>query len=208
MRTIFSIFLVSISLWTWAQSPIKVACVGNSITEGASIEEGKRYPDVLDQLLGDGYEVRNYGISGRTLLKRGDNPYWQEEKYRGVLEWQPDIVVIKLGTNDSKPQNWKYKDEFVADYREFIRAFKKLDSKPDIYVCLPTPVYKTAWGITEEIVKGEVIPLVKKVAKAEKVEMIDLYQALLGYSAMIPDGVHPDAEGARIIAETVYKTIK
>ena len=204
-----SLFILFLLASTVAHAQLqKVACVGNSITEGAAIAEGKRYPDVLGQLLGERYEVRNYGLGGRTLLKKGDNPYWKEQLYREVLEWQPDIVVIKLGTNDSKPQNWKYKDEFVADYREFIRSFEKLASKPKVYVCLPIPVYKTAWGITEEVVKGEVIPLIKKAAKAERVEIIDLYTALVGYSAMIPDGVHPDAEGAKIIAETVYKAIK
>ncbi len=205
-KSLFILFLLA-STVVYGQV-LKVACVGNSITEGAGIAQGEKYPDVLGQLLGEGYEVRNYGLGGRTLLKKGDNPYWQEQLYHDVLEWQPDIVVIKLGTNDSKPQNWKYKNDFVQDYREFIRSFEKLASKPKVYVCLPIPVYKTAWGITEEIVKGEVIPLIRKAAKAEKVELIDLYTALVGYSAMIPDGVHPNAEGAKIIAETVYQAIK
>lgn len=191
-----------------AQTIIKVACVGNSITEGARVESDKRYPAVVSRLLGSGYEARNFGLGGRTLLKKGDYPYWNEKMYQEVLDWAPDIVVIKLGTNDSKPQNWQYKDEFVADYSAFIHSFKALKSQPTIYVCLPVPVYKTAFDITEAIVKGEVIPLTKEAAKAEKVEVIDLYKALSGHSEMFPDGVHPNEAGTRLMAEAVYKKIK
>nr|WP_199200271.1 GDSL-type esterase/lipase family protein [Adhaeribacter arboris] len=96
----------------FSQSKIKVACVGNSITEGAGVETGKKYPEQLQTLMGDTYEVKNYGIGGRTLLKKGDYPYWNEVKYQEVLQWQPNIVIIKLGTNDSKPQNWQHKADF------------------------------------------------------------------------------------------------
>ncbi len=208
MRYILSIALLFTLSLAQAQSKIKVACVGNSITEGANIEAGKRYPDVLQNLLGSGYEVRNFGLGGRTLLKKGDYPYWNEKLYADVLEWKPDMVIIKLGTNDSKPQNWKYKDDFVTDYQALVQSFKALSSTPKIYLCLPVPVYKTAWGITEEIVKGEVLPLVKKVAKKEKVKVIDLYKALSGHAEMLPDGVHPDAAGAALMAEAIYKKIK
>ena len=111
------------------QERIKVACVGNSITEGSGIVESMRYPSQLQKLLGENFEVRNYGLGGRTLLKKGDYPYWQEEKYKEVLAWVPDIVIIKLGTNDSKPQNWIYAEDFIADYRAFIQSFKKLPGK-------------------------------------------------------------------------------
>jgi len=189
--------------------PIKVACVGDSITEGHGIdEEDKRYPQVLGQLLGNGYEVRNYGISGRTLLKQGDFPYWNEPKYKEVLAWQPDIVVIKLGTNDSKPQNWKYKGDFIDEYLEFIQSFSSLPSQPKIYICLPVPVYKDAFSITEGVVKGGVIPRVEQTAKEAKLKTIDLYKALSGHPEMFPDGVHPDAAGASLLAEAVYKKIK
>jgi acyl-CoA thioesterase-1 len=208
MRYILFLALIFILSLAQAQSKIKVACVGNSITEGANIEAGKRYPDVLQNLLGSGYEVRNFGLGGRTLLKKGDFPYWNEKLYADVLEWKPDVVIIKLGTNDSKPQNWKYKDEFVSDYQALVQSFKALSSTPKIYLCLPVPVYKTAWGITEEIVKGEVLPLVKQVAKKEKVKVIDLYKTLSGHAEMLPDGVHPDAAGAALMAEAIYKKIK
>jgi acyl-CoA thioesterase I len=192
----------------FGQSKVEVACIGNSITEGLDIEKGKRYPDQLQALLGNKYEVKNFGVSGRTLLKRGDYPYWNEQKYKEALKWNPDVVIIKLGTNDSKPQNWVYANEFEQNYREFIQSFKGLSSNPKIYVCTPVPVFKEAWGITDPIVKNQIVPMVKSVAQAEGVTLIDLYTPLIGKAELVPDGVHPNAAGAAVMAEQIYKAIK
>jgi lysophospholipase L1-like esterase len=208
MRLFFSlVFVLSLLFSAASQTKVKVACVGNSITEGASIEAGKKYPDQLQGLLGDQYEVRNYGISGRTLLRKGDFPYWNEKKYQEVLSWNPDIIVIKLGTNDSKPQNWIYKDQFEKDYRDFIRSFKSLPGKKSIYVCYPIPVFETNWGITDSIVREEIIPFIDIIVKKEKVPLIDLYNPMVGKGPLVPDGVHPDGAGAMVIASTVYVAI-
>lgn len=97
----------------WAiniKAQIKVACVGNSITENIALSNKHKYPSILQDLLGNGYIVRNYGIGARTMLKKGDYPYWNEERYKEVLAWNPDIVIVKMGTNDAKAKNWVYKD--------------------------------------------------------------------------------------------------
>ncbi len=123
-----------------AAEPIKVACVGDSITQGSGAQKGKSYPAQLQGLLGEGYQVGNFGVSGRTLLKKGDFPYWKEKKYQDALAMEPAIVVIMLGTNDTKPQNWKFEAEFDADYRELVKSFQALKSKPKVFVCRPVPV--------------------------------------------------------------------
>ncbi|HZH36509.1 MAG TPA: GDSL-type esterase/lipase family protein [Flavisolibacter sp.] len=189
----------------WAQAKIKVACVGNSITEGVGVAKGKTYPDQLQALLGDKYEVRNFGISGRTLLKKGDYPYWNEARYTEALEWQPDMVIIKLGTNDSKPQNWKWKNEFRKDYIAFINSFKSAANKPAIYVCTPIPVFEDRWGITESIVRNKIIPNAKKAARKTGGKVIDLYTPFIGKKDLTLDGVHPNAEGYTLLAGEVYK---
>lgn len=197
---LFTVMMAALNL-SYAQQKIKVACIGNSITAGG-------YPKLLQALLGEGYEVRNYGIGGRTLLKNGDLPYWKEKKFIDVKEYAADIVVIKLGTNDSKPQNWKYSSEFVADYKAFIKEFKQLKPKPKIWLCYPVPVVKDNFGIRDSIVKGEIIPKIKKIAKATKLPIIDLYQSLQPFKDHFPDGVHPDQVAAGQIAKSVYEAIR
>src|SRR5688572_6434733 len=173
-------FLMAFSAQAQESVKTKVACIGNSITEGADIEPGKRYPDQLQILLGEKYEVRNYGLGGRTLLKKGDVSYWLEDKYIEALAWNPDVVVIKLGTNDSKPQNWIYSDEFETNYTEFINTFKELSSDPTIYICTPIPVFREEWGISQGIVSDEMIPMIRKIAQAQKIKLIDLYTPMEG----------------------------
>ncbi|MCS5626686.1 MAG: hypothetical protein NZ935_03815, partial [Planctomycetes bacterium] len=83
-----------------------------------------------------------------------------------------------------------------------------LPSRPKIWLCKPVPVYKDRWGITEKVVKGEVIPLLEGVAKKKKLPIIDLYKALSGAREHFPDGVHPNVKGAEILARAVYKAIR
>lgn len=188
-----------------AQSPVKVATVGNSITEGAGLSS--TYPDVLQELLGEKYEVRNYGISARTLLKKGDFPYWKETKYEEVLAWNPDIVIIKLGTNDSKPQNWQHKEDFEKDYVAFIESFKELPSKPAVFICYPIPVFEDKWGISEGVVKKEILPLIREIAFVAQIKSIDLYTPFLGQAHLTYDGIHPNEEGAALLAKEIYQAL-
>jgi len=118
-------------------------------------------------------------------------------------------VIIKLGTNDTKPQNRNnHMNEFAADLTAMVELFAALESKPKIYLCLPVPVYKTQWGINEESVVGEVIPAIRKVAADKKLTVIDLHTALADKKEMFPDNVHPDAAGAKLMAETIHAAIK
>jgi acyl-CoA thioesterase-1 len=192
-----------------AAEPIRVACIGDSITYGAGVDkrEENAYPKVLGKLLGDGYEVRNFGVSGATLLRKGDNPWWKLNEFKAATDFAPQIVVIKLGTNDSKPQNWKNKDDFAKDYGDLIDHFAGLPSKPKVYACLPVPVYEAKWGINEPVVKEEIIPIIQQVAKAKKATLIDLYTALSGKPEMFPDKIHPNVAGAALIAKTVHAAL-
>src|SRR4051794_25700025 len=188
---------------------VRVACVGDSITYGAVIadREHNSYPAQLQKLLGDGYQVRNFGVSGATLLKNGDKPYWKEKAFDEAKEFKPKVVIIKLGTNDSKPQNWSHKDEFLADAKDLIAAFAALESKPTIYVCRPVPAFPGNFGISDQVIHEEVIPLLDEAAKAKDAKVIDLYKALSEHAKLFPDKVHPDAEGAKLMAEAIAMTL-
>jgi lysophospholipase L1-like esterase len=190
-----------------AAEPIKVACVGDSITQGAGAKSGQSYPAQLQALLGDGYKVGNFGVSGRTLLKKGDFPYWKEKKYQDALAMEPAIVVIMLGTNDTKPQNWKFEAEFDADYRELVKSFQSLKSKPKVFVCRPVPVPGNGnYGINEENIQKE-IPRVDALAKELGCVVIDMHAALEKFPELLPDRVHPNTAGAGEMAKAAAKAI-
>ena len=191
------------------QNPIKVACVGNSITYGHGIENRpvNSYPTQLGRMLGDQWEVRNFGVSGRTLLNKGDYPYRNEEAFTQAKAFLPDVVVIMLGTNDTKPQNWKYADEFSGDYQQLIHDFQSLPSHPKIFLCKPVPAFAIQWGINDSIIVHGVIPVVEKLAKKQKLPVIDLYSALTGKGDLFPDHIHPNPEGAGLMAKAIYKSI-
>jgi acyl-CoA thioesterase-1 len=190
-------------------SVAKIACVGDSITYGAGIKdrEHQSYPAQLQGLLGKEYVVKNFGVSGATLLKNGDKPYWKEKAFAAAKEFGPDIVIIKLGTNDTKPQNWKHKDEFAADAKALVEEFAALPSKPKIYLCHPVPAFPGNFGIRDEVIKNEVNPQVDQVVMETKATVIDLYAALADQAKLFPDKVHPNAEGAGMMAGVIYKVL-
>jgi len=192
-----------------SNAQLKVACVGNSITFGSGIEnrDQQSYPAQLGRLLGAGWEVRNFGVSGATLLKHGDKPYWEQKDFGNAKAFNPDVVLIKLGTNDTKPQNWKFKDEYVSDYSALIKEFRDLPSRPMVFICLPAPAYGVKWGIRDSIIRADVIPMLKRVAKLNHVLIINLNKPLSNHPEWFPDLIHPNATGAGKIAEVVAATM-
>lgn len=188
------------------ERPVKVACVGDSITQGVGAKRGASWPDQLRGMLGDGWDVKNFGLSATTLMNSGDKPYQNCGKFKGAISFVPDVVVIMLGTNDTKPGNWKhFEKDFERDYRDLVGDFAKLESKPRIFVCYPPYIAKDGnWGINEPDTKAQ-IPVVTKVAKDLELGIIDVHAALEGKDALIPDKVHPNTEGATLIAESVFR---
>ncbi len=212
-RRIFLVALIlTASTFAFADGlpKIKVACVGDSITEGAGVHDpNKKYPAQLGVMLGANYDVKNFGVSGSTMLDNGEKPYKKEAAFTNAIAFAPDIVVIKLGTNDSKPWNWAKKDGFAESAKTLVDAFRKANFKAKIYLCYPVPVIAQGnWGINNEKVKGEIIPLIKQVATEKGTAIIDTYAALDGKPQLFPDRVHPNDEGAGLIAKTVFEAIK
>jgi len=185
---------------------IQLACVGDSITAGVGAGNGK-YTVRLSAVLGAKWEVHNFGVSGATMLKKGDKPYNKLAEFTKALNLKPDVVTIMLGTNDSKPGNWKNKDEFAPDYKDMIAQFKKANPKVRIYCCLPIPAYPGRWGINDATIKGEIVPLVRKVAKDTESDVIDLYTPMIGKGKFVPDTVHPNGDGHAVMAKVIFKAL-
>jgi len=189
------------------KEPIRVACLGDSITAGAGLPASNAYPSQLGQMLGGRWQVHNFGVSGVTLLNQGDSPYRRSEVFTNALAFQPQVVIIQLGTNDSKPWNWKFKQQFTADYKNLIEQFAVLPAKPRIFLCRPAPVTgENPFGITELNVR-EATALIDKLAQEQKLTVIDIGAALKRHPDTLPDHVHPNATGAQIMAKTVYRVL-
>jgi lysophospholipase L1-like esterase/pimeloyl-ACP methyl ester carboxylesterase len=208
MKILSTISLILLGTTALITAKIKVACVGDSITFGSGIPDREKlsYPAQLGPLLVDEYEVRNFGVSGATMLQKGDKPYMKTKAYKTSLAYQPDIVIIKLGTNDSKPHNWKLKASFSESTNNLIASYQKLSTKPRIILCKPAPVLGDGrWGITEKVVRGEVSKQIENVAFNKNLELVDLHIPLRDKPELIPDRVHPNAEGALRIAKHLHR---
>ncbi|MEI6176657.1 MAG: GDSL-type esterase/lipase family protein [Verrucomicrobiota bacterium] len=178
----------------------KLACVGDSITEGFGVIKGRSWPDQIAKMLGSTCEVRNFGVGGRQLLS-----YQSTEEFQNAKNFNPDVVVIMLGTNDVRPMSWKgCKSNFVTDYLAMIKQFAERPSKPRIFICYP-PTITEADGSEENIL--ELIPLMDEVARQAKVGIIDIHGAFKGKAELIPDKIHPNDAGQTLIATTVHKAL-
>ena len=206
---------------------VKVACIGNSITDGHGIDVATQfgYPALLQQMLGDNYWVKNFGVSARTMLNKGDNPYMNEMAWKDAVAFNPDIVIIKLGTNDSKPQNWQYGAEFKNDLKQMITTLRPdlaqpqkkkgkkskniLPAKPQIILCSPIPAFKSTWNINDSIIANSIIPIQQEVAREYGLQVIDLHTLFADKSDLVQsDGIHPNEKGVKRMAEIIAETLK
>jgi lysophospholipase L1-like esterase len=203
---LFNLFCITV----FAQNKIKVACIGASITYGARIDnrEQNSYPAQLQKMLGNTYQVTNYGVSGATLLRKGDRPYWATSQYQQALTDQPDVVLIDLGGNDAKLINRTHLNEYEADYHDLIKSFTDLPSHPRVILMLAMPSFvKDSTGIFDPVIVKQVNPRIQKVAYADKVEVLDMHALFMDKESLMADKIHPDKEGAGIIAKAVYDNL-
>lgn len=196
------------------EGDIKVACVGDSITYGCLVFgwPNKTYPSVLGKKLGDKYTVNNYGYSGATAQTVSDNPYVEKKVYKESKEFLPDIVIIMLGTNDTRTVNQKGLELYREAYSALLDTYIGLSSSPKVYVMAPPPCYpflgKVGYHIDAEMIKNEIRPTVFSLAEEKGIGLIDLYSVFDGKKELFTDGVHPNAKGAELLAQTVYDRIK
>lgn len=191
------------------RGPIRVACVGESITYGAGImdRENQSYPAVLQRLLGNGYDVRNYGVSGATVLKAGDRPYWRRPELKEAIQFNPQIVILMMGTNDSKPQNWQYGYGFESDYLALVSLFGSLPIRPIVLLATPPPVHEPQYGINDSAVSRVMAHNIRRFSRQMRLPLLDLNRDLRGRPELFADGVHPNAQGAEEIAIAASKVL-
>lgn len=190
---------------------VRVACIGNSVTYGFALEDpaSESYPTLLGEMLGDKYEVRNFGHSGATLLTKGHNPYTKTKEYAAALDFRPDIAIVHLGLNDTDPRNYPhYRDSFVRDYCALIDTLRSVNPEMDIWVCSMTPVFTGHWRYISSTHDWYKVlqSLIPRVVEARETHFINLNAAFRHRPDLITDAptLHPNARGAKLLAETVY----
>lgn len=192
-----------------AVQPVRVACVGNSITYGTGIADREHfsYPVQLQQMLGNGYVVGNFGKPGATLLYKGHRPYVEQPEFKEALRFKGDIAVIHLGINDTDPRNWpNYRDEFVKDYLSIMDSLRAANPKVRFILARMTPIadrHPRFQSGTKQW-HDEIQTAIETVARVSGAELIDFHEPLYPYPNLLPDAIHPNPEGAGILAKTVY----
>ena len=191
-----------------SEMPLRVACVGNSITYGYGLthRDTECYPARLQERLGKGYDVRNFGHSGTTLLRRGHRPYIAQEVYRNALDFRPDIVVIHLGINDTDPRNWPFfRDDFTKDYIALVDSFRAANPKARFFLARMSPIshrhHRFLAGTRDwhKLIQRAI----ERVAAATGARLIDFYEPLLPPNEMLPAGIQPAKSGAALLADVV-----
>ncbi len=190
----------------------KVACVGDSITWGFTILNPARhgYPAVLQHLLGDGFEVRNFGYNDAAARFDADTPYVRKRVYRESLEWEPDIVLLMLGTNDTKPWNWD-PEVFRRDYARIVDSYLELPSHPRVVLVAPIRIFRVInmpiLVLNPDVLEEGVRPAIREIAERKGLQLVDLHD-LFDSARYCRDGIHPQRRGARMLAETLSAAIQ
>jgi|GEM_PF-1041860 len=192
-------------------APVKIACIGNSITYGYGIPDRERnaYPAQLESLLGDSYAVTNYGVNGATLVSRGRIPYIKTAAYRRALHSRPDIVFIMLGTNDTKPRDSTLLDAFERDYTALVQSFQRLATHPKVILLSPVTCFLTETAsLSDNTIRQRIMPCIQQVAFDRQLELIDLHSLTIDRPGLYTDKLHLNAEGAALVAARLFEAVR
>ena len=195
---------------------IRIICAGDSLTYGSGVlktREIDSYPAQLQTRLGTGYLVSNFGLRNATASASGDLPYVESEQYKESLKSKPDIVILMLGTNDTKTFNWN-PDEYKKGLTDIVKSYQALDTQPKVYLmrspyCFPKDGKKEAeYKVQASVVNTDLGEIIKAVANDTGATLIDLYEVTEGKEDLYTDGIHFKAEGYTLISDKVYHSIK
>lgn len=192
----------------------RILCIGDSITYGAGVLYSRwkdAYPAILENMLGEEFQVLNYGISGATLLDEGDSPY-RKSFLRAARNTDPEVCILMLGTNDSKPRNWNA-ERYEKTLGKWIEDLRSFPSNPTVYMMTPPAAFRVdgkpvVYQIRDDVIRDEIYPIVKRQTERCRTGLVDLYTATETHPELFGDGVHPNKQGNRMIAQQIYYVLK
>lgn len=196
----------------------RIACIGDSITFGAGVvlrRKKQAWPYLLERRLGDGFQVLNYGISGATALLESEVVYkWAHDFLDAAIDAEPELYLFMLGTNDAKTVNWRAED-FYRDYNRMIDRMQKGSPQTKIVLMTPASAYPdpraqdgaVAFGIDRDTVHNETAPMIRDIAGERGLPLVDIHCFTAEHPDWFDDGIHPNAEGNRQMANYIYTQI-
>lgn len=216
-------------------SDVKITILGDSLTEGSNLDEEQQekyaYPVILQELLGC-KEIVNLGIGGSTVSRAGSNA--MVDRWRDIPR-DSDIVIVFGGSNDCLFENkWEYGDleyehrmtegTFCGDLDEMLGGIEYAyrEHNEDSYIKLlyinpPSTVLNDAVYAIDPgnmLQQNAFAEAINEIAPAYSFEVIDFYNNNILNShdkdvneQFMPDGIHGNAEGYRIMAEHIASQI-
>jgi len=187
-----------------AEEVIHVACVGDSITAGTT---GYNYPMYLQEMLGSGYEVKNFGLGGAAVRykaeKDGSFFWYGSTQYQGSLSYDADIVFVMMGTNDVGSSLLQLKKYFKEDYYNYL--VKPYLDKGATVVMMTSPFAYEYTMHNANVINTTIRDHQLALAEEKGLRIIDMNTATSGMRECFPDGLHGNQSGYTVIAETIYK---
>ncbi len=203
-----------------AADTTRYVCIGNSITYGYGLAKvTQAYPYLLQKMFRINYltttiplvtdTVFDFGINSCTLLKEGDKPYWTQPDFTATFSIRPSLITVILGANDTKDSNWVYGANFATEYGQMLDTFAHIATKPKLFACLPATIFSNTFSppLRDSILISYIIPDIKAQAQQRSIPIIDVHTPTLSKSAMYIDGVHPDSNGQKLLADVFYESI-
>lgn len=192
----------------------KVACIGDSLTYGSNVSDWKKnnYPTLLQNKLGNGYVVNNYGFPGATLMDTSMK-YAYSKEFKKSLDFKPDIVVMMLGTNDS----WRRRDQiesgFMNEYKNLIEQYRKVNKNVKFKIMIPPKanklIKKEMFYIKDDTLLKHITPIIREVAESEGIDLIDLRSEFKDDKSLYSsDKVHINKKGTNKLANIIFESLK
>ena len=181
-----------------------VACVGDSNTFGEFLfpRHKKNYPYLLQKLMPE-YQIFNLGVNGSTGKIFSVNTYIKTSSFDESIHLEPDVVIIILGSNDSKKINWTNKDDFKKEYKELILQYRKLGNKPEIYIGTPMYPHGKSYGI-DYVNFDDINKSIFEIGVECGIPVIDFYNKTKKYIEYFGfDKVHLNRKGHLFVAQTI-----
>ena len=182
----------------------RVACIGHSNTEGAGLPLESTYPYLLEQYLGFGYDVQNFGYGGSHVTSNvSGQDYYLSEQHQNSINWNPDIVVAMLGANDVANIWQSVKDIFISEYSKVLDVY---EPNTKFYIVFPPPnLHRPDYNYNMQ----EAIRMMRDIAAVYDAVTINVFSGISWNDALyIGDHVHLNEFGTDEMAKFIGYYVK